>query len=165
MIKPEDLDGDARRLYESWRSLGLSESTVMESLRRDGWIPTNDHDRLVRTFREVFGLSEEAAEAAACGRGGPSVRRVSEVAGRSAARPEPGDAWKLVAKIEEFASDLCRRGVSEKKALREAAFTVFRAMHSDQAQEWVAKLIDLRWPGLLTGGLSGSARTGGTVHG
>jgi hypothetical protein len=52
---------------------------------------------------------------------GPSDARTT------VARPEPGDAWKLAAKIEEFASDLCRRGVSEEKALRDAAFAVFEA--------------------------------------
>jgi hypothetical protein len=66
---------------------------------------------------------------------------------RSSAGPEPGDAWKLVAKIEEFASDLCRRGVSEEKALREAAFALFEAA-PDSVQDWVAVVADRRWPGL-----------------
>jgi hypothetical protein len=61
---------------------------------------------LAGSLGNIFGLSEAAARVASRGRGS-----VSEVAVRSSAGPEPGDAWKLVAKIEEFASDLCRRGV------------------------------------------------------
>jgi hypothetical protein len=104
--------------------------------------------RLVRTFREVFGLSEETAEAAACGRGGPSVRPVCEPAGRSSAAPQPGDALRLVRRIEELAAGLRRRGVSEEKALREAAFAVFEAAPDDSTQEWVAQVTGRRWPGL-----------------
>jgi hypothetical protein len=57
---------------------------------------------------------------------------VSEVAVRSLAGPQPGDALQLVSKIEELAAGLCRCGVSEEKALREAAFAVFQAALDDQ---------------------------------
>jgi hypothetical protein len=72
------------------------------------------------------------------------MRPVSEVAARSSTGPEPGDAWKLVAKIEEFASDLSRPGVSEENALRDAAFAVFEAA-PDALQDWVT---GRRWRGL-----------------
>src|SRR5215204_6230174 len=93
-------------------------------------------------------MSEGAARVAADGRGGPPVRPVSEVAVRSSAGPQPGDALRLVGKIEELAAGLCRRGVSEEKALREAAFAVFRVAPDESTQDWVAQVTGRRWPGL-----------------
>jgi hypothetical protein len=97
---------------------------------------------------------------------------VSEVAVRSSAGPQPGDALQLVSKIEELAAGLCRCGVSEEKALREAAFAVFQAALDDQTQEWVAQVTGRRWPGLWgrsssTSGGKGisSGQTSGTVRG
>lgn len=92
---------------------------------------------------DAFAVARRAVD----GRDGRSVRSVSEVAGQSSERPEPGDAGKLVTKIEEFASDLCRRGVSEEKALRDAAFAVFEAA-PDSLQDRVAAVAGRRWPGL-----------------
>jgi hypothetical protein len=116
-------------------------------------------------------MSEGAARVAADGRGGPSPRPVSEVAGRSSAAPQPGDALRLVGKIEELAADLCRRGVSEEKALRDAAFAVFEAA-PDSLQDWVAAVAGRRWPGLWNPSSSSgsntdssSGRTSGTVGG
>jgi hypothetical protein len=94
---------------------------------------------------------------------------VSEVAVRSLAGPQPGDALQLVSKIEELAAGLCRCGVSEEKALREAAFAVFEAA-PDSLQDWIAVVVDRRWPGLWVrrGSTSGgkgnsSGRTSGSV--
>jgi hypothetical protein len=172
VIKPDDLNPKQRKAYGTWVSLGLTHNAAVAALHEDGLLATTEHDQLTRTFREVFGMSEGAARVAADGRGGPPVRPVSEVTVRSVARPEPGDAWKLVAKIEEFASDLCHRGVSEEKALRDAAFAVFEAA-PDSLQDWVAAVADRRWPGLWgppRSSRSGqndspSGRTSGTVRG
>jgi hypothetical protein len=71
----------------------------------------------------------------------------------------------VIRRIEELASEFCGRGVSEEKAMRNAAFEMFRGAPTDQLQGWVARLIDLRWPGLLRGDSNDSGRTGGTVHG
>jgi hypothetical protein len=76
---------------------------------------------------------------------------VSEVAVRSSASPQPGDALGLVGRIEELAAGLCRRGVSGERALREAAFAVFEAA-PDSLQNWVAVVADRRWPGLWVSG-------------
>jgi len=91
---------------------------------------------------------------------------------RSSARAQPGDALRLVVKIENLAANLCLRGVSEDKALREAAFAVFEAAPDDRTQEWVAQVTGRRWPGLWgrsgsSGGNKGSSsdRTTGTVRG
>jgi hypothetical protein len=101
-------------------------------------------DGLAGSLGNIFGLSEAAARIASRGRGS-----VSEVAVRSSAGPQPGDALRLVGRIEELASGLCRRGVSEEKALREAAFAVFEAAPDDSTQEWVAQVIGRRWPHLF----------------
>jgi hypothetical protein len=70
---------------------------------------------------------------------------VSEVAVPSSAGPQPGDALQLVGKIQELAAG--RRGVSEEKALREAAFAVFESA-PDSLQDWVAQVMGRRWPWL-----------------
>jgi hypothetical protein len=168
MIKPDELSGDARRFYDTWRRIGLSESQALETLRRDGLVETRDYDRTVNMFRNVFGLSEATATRAAEGRDGLSRRPASgprSEPGRSSSRPEAGDAFRVVRKIEELAAGMCS-GVSEEKALREAAFAVIRAAPDDWTQEWAAKVIEHRWPALWTGsGSSGSGRATGTVHG
>jgi hypothetical protein len=89
-MRPDDLRGTARDSYDTWRRLGLSESAAMNALVEDGVVQLSQHDRLVKNFRETFGLSERAAEIAAAGRDGPPVRPVSEVAVRSSAGHQPG---------------------------------------------------------------------------
>jgi hypothetical protein len=171
-MRPEDLPADAPAAFSVWRWMGVSESAAMDLLHEDGLLPITEHDQLTGMFRKVFSMSEGAARVAADGRGGPSPRPVSEVAGRSSAAPQPGDALRLVVKIEELAADLCRRGVSEEKALREAAFAVFESAPDDQNQDCVAQVAGRRWPGLwgrsssINGGKgSSSGRTSGTVPG
>jgi hypothetical protein len=171
-MRPEDLPADAAAAFSVWRWMGVSEAAAMDLLHEDGLLPTTKRDQLTDMFRKVFGMSEGAARVAADGRGGPSPRPVSEVAGRSSAGPEPGDAWNLVAKIEELASDLCRRGISKENALREAALAVFEAAPDESTQDWVAQVTGRRWPGLwgrssATSGSKGSSygRTSRTVRG
>jgi len=160
-VRPEDLRGAAADAYRMWRdTFGLSESRALAAVQQDGLLPTTEHDQLTRTFREAFGMSEGAARVAADGRGGPPMRPVSKVAVRSSAGPQPGDALQLVGEIEELVADLCRRGVSEEKALREAAFAVFPAAPNDGLQDWVTRLVEHHWPGLWTG-----SDSSGTVHG
>jgi hypothetical protein len=67
---------------------------------------------------------------------------------------------------------MCRRGVSEEKALRKAAFAVFEAAPDDSTQDWMAQVMCRRWPGLWecpdstgSGTGSSSGRTSGTVGG
>jgi hypothetical protein len=173
MTKSEELRGDARASFDMWRRLGLSEQAAMDALIEDGVITLSEDERQARMFYKVFGLSESEAQRAVDGRDGPSLQPVSEAPRRSSARPEPGDALKLVRKVEELAVDLCHRGVSEEKALREAAFAVFEAAPDDSTQEWVAAVTGRRWPGLWgrpgSGGSgqkgSSSGRTSGTVRG
>jgi hypothetical protein len=176
ILRVEDLRGEARDAYRIWHDFfGLSEASALDLVRADGLVEESGVDGsgvhgsgvdgLAGPLGNIFGLSEAAARVASRGRGS-----VSEVAVRSSAGPEPGDAWKLVAKIEEFASDLCRRGVPEEKALREAAFALFEAA-PDSLQDWVAAVADRRWPRLWgrSRSTSGSkdtfsGRTSGTVR-
>jgi hypothetical protein len=144
---------------------------AMRALEQDGAIPLSEDEKLGR-FQNIFGLSKSEARRAVHGHGGSSVRPVSESAGRSSAGPQPGDALRLVGKIEELAANLCRRGVYEEKALREAAFAVFEAAPNESTQDWVAQVAGRRWPGLWerpgsSGGDTGSSsgRTSGTVRG
>ena len=120
----------------------------MRALEQDAAIPLSEDEKLARRFQNIFGLSESEARRAVHGHGDSSVQPVSESAGRSSAAPQPGDALRLVSRIEELARDMCRRGVLEEKALRDAAFAVFEAAPDDQTQEWVAQVTGLRWPGL-----------------
>src|SRR5215208_5684197 len=138
-MQPDDLRGAARDAYDMWRkTFGLSEQSAMRALEQDGAIPLSEDEKLARRFQNIFGLSESEARRAVDDHGGSSVPPVSESAGRSSAAPQPGDALRLVVKIEELAAGLRRRGVSEEKALREAAFAVFEAAPDDQTQDWVA---------------------------
>jgi hypothetical protein len=147
-MRPDDLRGSAREGYAMWRRLGLSEESAMRALEQDGAIPLSEDEKLAWRFQNIFGLSESEARRAVHGHGGSSMPPVSESAGRSSAARQPGDALRLVGKIEELAANLCRRGVSEEEALREAAFAVFEAAPDDQTQEWVAQVTGRRWPGL-----------------
>jgi hypothetical protein len=148
-MQPDDLRGAARDAYDMWRNtFGLSEQSAMRALEQDGAIPLSEDEKLARRFQNIFGLSESEARHAVPGHGGSSERPVSETAGRPSAGPQPGDAVRLVRRIEELAADMCRCGVSEEKALREAAFQVFRAAPDGATQEWVAQVTGRRWPGL-----------------
>ena len=105
ILRVEDLRGEARDAYRIWHDFfGLSEASALDLVRADGLVEESGVDGsgidgLAGSLGNIFGLSEAAARVASRGRGS-----VSEVAVRSSAGPEPGDAWKLVAKIEEFAS-------------------------------------------------------------
>jgi hypothetical protein len=147
VTKPNELSGDARRFYDTWRRIGLSEAQAIETLRRDGLIETSDYDRTVNIFRTVFHLSESAARLASDGREAPSARSVLR-GERSSVGPEPGDNLRLVAKIEELASDICSGGASKDAALQAAFFHVFDAApHS--LKDWVAGIAGRRWPKLF----------------
>jgi hypothetical protein len=112
-VKPEDLRGKARELYQTWRGLGLSESAAMEQVREAGLLRErrSEHDRLRETFIGL-GLSERAAEVAAAGRDG---RDLSEVA----SRPEPvpdtavGAPLRVLARMRELQAEADRPGLSD----------------------------------------------------
>jgi hypothetical protein len=157
-LRVEDLRGEARDAFRMWRdTFGLSEPAAMNALVEDGVITLSEDEQLARRFSKLFGLSEAEARRAVAGRDGPTVRTVSETARRASGAPQPGDALRLVGKIEELMANLCRRGVSEEKALREAAFAVFQAAPDDQTQDWVAHVTGRRWPGPW-------GRSGSTTH-
>jgi hypothetical protein len=145
-MRPDDLRGSAREAYNMWRRLGLSEQSAMGALEQDGAIQLSEGEKLARRFQKIFYLSEAEARRAVDGREGPRPRAASHPtpSGRSSAGHEPGDALRLVGKIED---DQCRRGVPEEEALREAAFAVFETA-PDSVQDWVAQVIGRRWPGL-----------------
>jgi hypothetical protein len=173
-MRPDDLRGSAREGYAMWRRLGLSEESAMRALEQDGAIPVSEDEKLVRRFQNIFDLSESEARRAVDGRDGPSRKPASSPtpSGWSSAGPEPGDALRLVGKIEELAANLCRRGVSEEKALREAAFAVFEATRDESTQDWVARVMGRRWPRLwgrpgstIGGKGNSSGPMGGTAHG
>jgi hypothetical protein len=192
-MRAQDLTGEAKELYEEWRSLGYTERQALDRVQRSGVVRESE---LYNTFRDVFGLSREAAstaalgrdpkpsadprertvaafqalglsegaaEIAADGRDGPSRRAsgtpVSEAEAANL-RPDPAYIGHVVRKIEEVASDLCRRGVPEEKALRESAFELMRVMPNDQLADWVARIAAFRWPQLYP---SSGSSSGGTV--
>jgi hypothetical protein len=120
----------------------------MRALEQDGAIPLSEDEKLARRFQTIFGLNEREARRAAHGHGGSSVEPVSESAGPSSAAPQPGDALRLVGKIEELAANLCRRGVAEDKALRDAAFEVMRCMPDERSADWVVRVASRFWPSI-----------------
>ncbi|GAA2726352.1 hypothetical protein [Actinocorallia aurantiaca] len=82
-MSAEELTGQARSLYESWRELGLSESAALDAVTESGLIreSTAPADRLEAAFTEM-GLTESAARRAAAGRGpvrsAPTVESLPE---------------------------------------------------------------------------------------
>jgi hypothetical protein len=124
VIEPQDLQGDARRMFDAWISIGLTEQAALESLARDGFIHESDDDRLVRNFQEL-GLSLTEARIAAAGRDGPRLRPVQAA---SIAEGSP-QARALVETVRELADSALRRGcvrprgreTRELAAVREAA--------------------------------------------
>jgi hypothetical protein len=161
MTRPQNLMGDNRQLYEAWTSLGMSSEAAMESLRESGWLPPeSDRDRLARSLRETWGLSEAAAEVAAHGRDGSSARSMSEAPSLSSLRPNPSNIRYVVGAIEEIASGLCHEGVAWDKPLREAAVKVMLKVPDDRTADWVARIAHRFWPQIYSD--SGSS---GTVHG
>jgi hypothetical protein len=88
----------------------------MDALVEDGVVRLSEEEKLARSFRETWGLSEVQAEIAVQGRDGPSRRASSTPVSEAEAanlRPDPAYIGHVIRKIEEVASDLCRRGVSE----------------------------------------------------
>jgi hypothetical protein len=115
-MQPDDLRGAARDAYDMWRNtFGLSEQGAMRALEQDGAIPLSDDEKLARRFQNIFGLSESEARRAVHGHGGSSVPPVSESAERSSAAPQPGDALRLVGKIEKLSRLACATAASRRR--------------------------------------------------
>jgi hypothetical protein len=162
MIKPNELNPEQRRAFETWRAVGLSESAAMNALIEDGVITLSEDEHLARRFQDMFGLSEEAAQIAAAGRDGAPHRAasspVSEVAGRSASPLKPGDNHRLISLIEQWASDirfrgetlLIHNGESREQASRRAAYyKVFAAAQNDFQRLWIVNVVKSWRPELL----------------
>ena len=75
-------------------------------------------------------------------------------------RPDPANIPLVVAKVEELATER-RRGVSEGRALYEAAFAVMHAQRDERTADWVVRVVENRWPGLW----ARMGRSSGTVYG
>ncbi len=89
MTRPEDLRGDALATYETWRSLGLTESMALAEVVDAGHVEVDGFDRLAGAFRGL-GLSESAARVATIGRDGTESaarRGFAETAKASGASP------------------------------------------------------------------------------
>jgi hypothetical protein len=122
-VRPEDLRGDNKKLFDAWRSIGLSEEAALSSMRDAGWLPMSEDEKLARRFQNIFGLSEAAAKTAAGDRG------VSRPVSESQAARQAEDRRRLVAVIEAWAAGfrehgpLCvERGESEELASLRAAY-------------------------------------------
>ncbi len=64
-MRPADLPGEARELFEGWRALGRTEAQALDEVQRSGVL---EELALAESFRGM-GLSEAAARVAARGRG------------------------------------------------------------------------------------------------
>jgi hypothetical protein len=101
---------------------------------------------------------------------------VSEVL-LSTIEPDPENIPFVVAAIQERATEIYRRGISEERAYHDAAVDVMLAppdTPGDRTSDWVLKIAHRFWPQAFSG--SGSAADGpvsesggsgrrGTVHG
>jgi hypothetical protein len=137
-MRPDDLRGAARNVYDMWRNtFGLSEQSAMRALEQDGAIPLSEDEKLARRFQNIFGLSESEARRAVDDHGGRSVPPVSESAGRSSAAPQPGDALWLRAAGGWACGDV--RPV----AARAALLTRWAGRSTDSARDVGVKVPDL----------------------
>jgi hypothetical protein len=176
-----------------WRRIGLSEQAALDTVIEDGLVPLSDHDRAARALRKTFNLSESQAEAAARGRhpeppksyedrvarslqnifgltesqaraaAGPDTGSVSEVSLATIA-PHPENIPFVVAAIQERATEIYRRGVSEERAYHDAAVDVMLAAPdtpNDRTSDWVLKIAHTFWPQAFeSAGSSGSSASG-----
>jgi hypothetical protein len=188
-VKPDELNPGQRRVFDTWRAVGLSESAAMNALIEDGVITLSEDEHLARRFQDMFGLSEKAAQIAAAGRDGARHRAassaVSEVGGRSASPLKPGDNDRLISLIEQWASDIRFRGETlliysgesrEQASRRAAYYKVLAAAQNDLQRLWIVNVAKSWRPELLDSPSSRSlnettrkpgsgSRQGGTVHG
>jgi hypothetical protein len=150
-MRPDDLRGAARDAYDMWRNtFGLSEQRAMRALEQDGLITLTEDEKFARSLQETWGLSRAAAEIAARGRDGGSRAASAgvSVAELAVLRPDPAYIPDVIRAIERVATDLCRRGVSEDKALQEATFGLMRRMPNDALADWVLRIAAIKWPHL-----------------
>jgi hypothetical protein len=156
MIKPQDLRGEARRMFDVWRSVGLSESATIQMLLDDGVIPMSNHDQLVANFMSL-GLSASEAQIAADGRGGRSRTPTGHSTSAASIAEETVESRALVDTVRELAEAALRRGgVSPRRgerrdlaAAREAAWKVIiRLPPSVAATMWATRVVEAAWPGV-----------------
>ena len=145
-VRPEDLEGEARRRYDTWRAVGLTEAGAMQVLREEGTLVSSGpgESGLASSLQGAFGLTKREAAVAAGGRES-SVVVVSESDGRGV-------------RLAESILDLARVRASEGyRALPEVARTRF---DNEALGRIVAQILpggeDQPWASLL--GESGRAR-------
>jgi hypothetical protein len=166
MIKPGDLNRKQREMFDTWRSLGLSESAAMDALREDGLVAMSDHDRLVANFVSL-GLSASEAETAAHGRG-PRLARgtTTRSPGVTVAETLQDNRQRLIENIERIAQQIRWSGSTlcvwngesrEQASLREAYYEAFRLAPDDATKLWVIGVVQSRWPGLRDTGPGATA--------
>lgn len=130
-MRPEDLSGDAREMYEAWRGLGLSETRALaEVAGMDGAPQVEPFDELASAFRSM-GLSEGESRAAAVGRDGSEsqARRLFAEAVR------PGTGSAAPGEVEQ------RRALAE--AVRAAQR--FHGFDAERAEDWVRRKYEAEW--------------------
>jgi len=83
-IRPEDLTGEARARFDTWRRLGFSEAGAMRQVEADGLLPSDAFDQLHGALQRL-GASESVAHRATVGRAvsEDAVRRTLTEAGAS----------------------------------------------------------------------------------
>ncbi len=138
-----ELGPEARRRYDMWRTIGLSEAAAMQALRDDGLLQESAHDRAVEMYRSL-GLSGAAADVAASGRDG-GRRSVSE---RSGAGDLQTNADALKRKVTELAETYMRQGEGQLRAYERAAQQVLKVMGSGQQLWAVANILEGWRPGV-----------------
>lgn len=126
-MRPDELQGEARELFETWRRLGLPERAALDEVRRADLGPElGAFDQMVGLF-ESLGLGPAEARLAAIGRGRSEreARQVWEAAVPGSAfgsrpvadEPEAEVPDGLVASlVAEVVAEMVRDGVAEDTA-------------------------------------------------
>jgi hypothetical protein len=165
VTRPDDLNPKQREVFETWRSIGLTEAAALNAMVEDGVIQLSDEEKVARNLRGIFPTLTESQSltAARSGRDSGSARPVSE---GSSSRTEQGDAVRLIGIIEAWSQDLLARGqlcvergeTREQAALQEAFSKVFLNARNMAESAWILGVATARWPELSS---RHSARFGG----
>ncbi|WP_433541160.1 hypothetical protein ACQP10_08525 [Streptosporangium sandarakinum] len=150
-MRATDLQGEAKRVFDSWRAAGYTETQALEEVERSGVL---HEDQLYGIFKGL-GMSENAARTAARGRvgttaGGP----FDELVGAFRLLGMSGDAARTAAVGRDMTERQARQvlAAGDVQASLQQAFGAavracqsFHDMTEANAKAWITKKLDTEW--------------------